>query len=238
MSYITISTLLGLIFFVTGFFTMKYPRTLSSYSQLEKKGVEEKLIVRYIGLVSKSMYVTGAVIILGGLVAYYADWSFGQPFILIIPPLVMILFVATQAPKISKVTMIASSTIIIMLTGVLFYVSREPEIVINERGIDITGIYGGFIPLNEISQIRMVNKLPAIKMRTNGLDMGYIKKGYFKLDSLGRTKLLLHSAHGPYLNIMLNDSSFLILNSSNPATTNLYFSDLQKYFQPRNITEF
>ena len=97
----------------------------------------------------------------------------------------------------------------------------ESSVIVDDRQIRITGIYGERIPIEQLNQVFLADTLPAITLRTNGIAIGSIRKGYFRSSSLQRNvKLLLHSRSAPFLYIIYGENDkHVILNFRNPEKT-------------------
>ena len=97
----------------------------------------------------------------------------------------------------------------------------ESSVIVDNEQIRITGRYGESIPIEQLNQVFLADTLPAITMRTNGIAIGAIRKGYFRSGSLQRNvKLQLHSRSAPFLYIIYGENDkHVILNFRNPEKT-------------------
>lgn len=87
-------------------------------------------------------------------------------------------------------------------TGVLIIVAvailiglRPPSIAMNNDGLKIGGLYGKTYEWNAIENAQLLTKMPAIGMRTNGMDLGSTKRGYFNMGNYGRSTLYVTTSH-------------------------------------------
>ena len=80
-------------------------------------------------------------------------------------------------------------------------------------------MYGFEISIGEIENVELSDKLPTIKLRTNGFSLGNIKKGFFNLDKFGKSRLLIHSDLAPYLILTKNNKDKIIINFKDKIET-------------------
>ena len=127
----------------------------------------------------------------------------------------------------------AAIVVIVSLVAILpiAIAYRESSVIVDNKQIRITGMYSERIPIEHLNQVFLANTLPAITMRTNGIAIGSIRKGYFRSSSLERNvKLLLHSRNAPFLYIIYGDNDkHVILNFRNSEKT------LEVYEQIRGL---
>ena len=91
--------------------------------------------------------------------------------------------------KTSTFAIIFLTATLILLMSIIPIAYIEPNIIIHKENITISGVYGESIPLDQISHVQLIEATPKIKLRTNGIAIGEIKKGYFSTDTLGNIKL-------------------------------------------------
>ena len=97
----------------------------------------------------------------------------------------------------------------------------ESSVIVDDNEIRITGRYGERIPISQLNDVFLSNELPNISIRTNGISIGRINKGYFRSRSLERNvKLLLHSRSAPFIYIIYGDNDkHVIVNFRNKERT-------------------
>ena len=83
---------------------------------------------------------------------------------------------------------------------------------ITNDSITFTGMYGFTMHVSEIENIELSDTIPTIKIRTNGFSSGVVHKGFFNLDTFGKTRLLIHSDNTPFLIISKNTTDKIIIN--------------------------
>lgn len=94
--------------------------------------------------------------------------------------------------------------------------SGEPKVEFGEETITFTGLYGQQIRYDDISDLMIMDTLPAISLRTNGFALGNILKGHFRTNNSETCILLVNTDHSPYLFIGLNDGKKIYFNSKDP----------------------
>ena len=97
---------------------------------------------------------------------------------------------------------------------VLFFAGmRENKWIESPDEIKITGIYGETISKSEIKEIKEVDVIPPIRMKTNGYATGNIRKGYFKTKEGEIIKLILNSDQSPYTFILKTNGQKIYFNT-------------------------
>lgn len=110
--------------------------------------------------------------------------------------------------------------------GFLIYYSNKPaEFDLGDEYFQIKGIYGETIQIEDISDISLSDELPNIIFKNNGYSMGSIKKGNFKLESIGNAKLFVDTSVPPFIYIKRNDT-FVILNCEEEKQTRILYQEL------------
>ena len=104
--------------------------------------------------------------------------------------------------------------------GLISYDSLFPaKIIFNDDKIEFTGSYGFELNLSEVESVEMLDKIPAIKIRTNGYSAGNVNKGAFRLESWGKCRLMLNSGEPPFLLIITKDGEKTIINNEDKSVT-------------------
>ncbi len=120
--------------------------------------------------------------------------------------------------------MIAATAILPVL--LVAYGGRETEIIFNDSGFSLNGIYGLTIPYSEILSADTMGSLPSIRSRTNGYSSGKIMKGHFKLHDHSKALLFIKKGVPPYILIKTSGSN-IYLNFDTPRLTRQVFVDLR-----------
>lgn len=125
--------------------------------------------------------------------------------------------------KIIASTITGISFIIAILS---FFILREPNITIDDRGIMISGSHSKYVPMDVIKEIRLIDVLPPKIEKYDGFDILGVSRGKFKLDMLDEVELCLQSQHSPYIYIETDNGRKIIFNSSDIEKTNNYYETI------------
>lgn len=119
--------------------------------------------------------------------------------------------------------------IVAAAVGALLYFGSLPaEYWVGEDTLQITGMYGEKIAYEEIAAITLEEKMPELQYKTNGSDLGDIKKGYFSARDLGRVKLFLDDASRPPYIYVEAASGWRIMNKKDPVETEELYQKLSE----------
>ena len=128
--------------------------------------------------------------------------------------------------KTPKIAIAILSTSLILTLSIIPITYVEPTVKIDKENITINGLYGETLHLSEISRVILIDTLPPIKLRTNGISLGKINKGYFYVEKLGNIKLITHSLQKPYIYIETKQKKTIILNFHKREKTNYLYTKL------------
>ena len=109
------------------------------------------------------------------------------------------------------------------LIGVSFYVGfSSNELTVSDQQLHISGLYGVDWPLEEVTNVEIVEHLPNIQLRTNGFAYGERLKGRFRLEGFGNGRLFLYRDNPPFLFIQKGED-YLFNNSKDGKMTLQWF---------------
>ena len=222
------SIFFGLSLIGIGFLIKKYPNSMSGYNTMtyrQKKNVDiESLTSTY----KKGFTIIGIVTSLGSLFFIWMKLYVVATILLIAPLMVgiLILMVITQKYDHNKqsklkrnLPVIVVSGIIIVITIFFLYSASPTKVEFLDNSMKFTGHYGVTIQTNQIEKVELLDNIPHIKTRTNGLGLGNILKGHFRLSELGKCRLFLRLPNPPYLYIELTGGDKILFNSTDPTYT-------------------
>lgn len=118
--------------------------------------------------------------------------------------------------------------VLICVTSSIITTSKQPDVLESDTEITFTGKYGMTINKEDITKVQLLDEIPEIKIRTNGLGLGTILKGHFILDELGACNLLLRLPNPPYLYIEYEDDTRLIFNATDPDCAKKLYRSLSE----------
>lgn len=110
--------------------------------------------------------------------------------------------------------------VIVIIALLLVYVvsSRENTVQLETDRLTIKGIYGTVVSLGDITDIRLLESLPTVERRTNGISLGTIQKGFYRLTGYPSARLLIHDTKEQILMIETGTTAIFI-NFKDPAKT-------------------
>lgn len=114
--------------------------------------------------------------------------------------------------------------------ALLYFGSKTPVIDINSNYIAISGMYGIQIPMQDISDIRLEEKIPKVIRKTNGSDVGPKLKGHFVLEGMGAVRLFVNKDKGLFIYIQ-EGSSYIIVNDDDAEKTKALYENLKLNFE-------
>jgi preprotein translocase subunit SecG len=222
----------GVVLFSLGFLLTEKnaPFALSGYNQMSKD--EQKLfnLPVFIQFFRKFHFYLGASFIILSLLFYLLLNEDALGYLLAFYPIIAYIFFIYKTKsfypikekKILKIVtwiLIISAIFIIVL---LSFGNSSSEIIIKEKQIEISGMYGQEIAFTEISSITLVNHLPKITLKTNGFALSTVKKGYFKTSNGEKVKLILNTLESPYIFIELQNGKKIYYSKSSENNKQLY----------------
>jgi hypothetical protein len=117
----------------------------------------------------------------------------------------------------NKTAYVAGVVMGITLLGIayIFFMGMQhDQLVVDERGIMISGLYSLELPSEQISSLKIVSSLPKITKRINGYSVADIKKGYYRTASGKKVKLFINGKNNEILRIV--DNNGMIYYFSDP----------------------
>lgn len=95
--------------------------------------------------------------------------------------------------------------IVIVLIIIIIFAMRQPTITVDTGGVEISGFYGKEYSIDKIISVELLDEMPNIGIRTNGMSIGPIKRGYFKVDGYGSSTLHVNTGHVAFLAVRTED---------------------------------
>ncbi len=222
----------GIFIIGLGFFIKKYPNTLAGYNTMsyrERKNVD---ITSIATIYKKGFIITGIATIIGVLLFSLLKLYIAATISLIAPLMVGILIITLITQKYDQnkqstfkrnLPIIIIVVISIAMTISFSYSAKPTTVIFSGNNIEFTGKYGITIQADQIKNVELLDNIPHIKIRINGVGLGNILKGHFTLDEIGRCHLFLRLPNPPYLYIELNNGKKILFNSTDTTyTKNIY----------------
>ena len=108
--------------------------------------------------------------------------------------------------------------IAVALTALFFYSMAGNDILFHEHSIEVTGMYGEDIPVNDIESLDLVTELPEIKLRVNGSSIGSKLVGSFKTSSGKRVKMFVDKSRSTFIRIETRNKALIFYKSETTKT--------------------
>lgn len=218
--------IVGLFMIGSGFLVKSNPNLIAGYNTMskeEKKNVDIEGLSTYI---CNGLITIGLTVILGH---YFFIWiglvmiaNLTSLFVTLVGVTIMIINSQQyyhNKKKHTRLTYYILGIVAVFSLGLIVYGFIPSKAYISDNTILFSGMYGVEIKLTDIENIELSKKIPAIKLRTNGLSFGHIQKGTFELEKYGKCKLLLHSDKPPYLIISKYEGHKTIINFKDKVVT-------------------
>ena len=230
----------GLVLIVVGYLCYRFPNMINPYGGMTP---ERKALVDIVGL-KKSLFitwaVTGALLIVSAVLSYRKIFDEDINGYLMTGLLLASLiptFIAMKkyngfgrdksgraAPIIArpaKWVWVGMGLTAVFVIAIFAFSNKTPKIEVSEEKISISGMYGRDIPTEGILSVELLEKLPAIKMRTNGSATGKYLKGHFLLKN-GENCLIFVRTEAPYIELRTTDNLYYFNNANVEETVRLF----------------
>ena len=125
-----------------------------------------------------------------------------------------------------------------LLMGPVFFMNYNNEIVVSDKAIEIKGEYAMTIPFSDIDTVLLVEELPSIKLRTNGISTRKVNIGKFKMSDGNKCRLYVNKDVPLFIEIKCqkaNDESqksLIFINRKTVDETKTLFEEINSI---RNI---
>jgi len=191
----------------------------------KQKYAREKGVGKFIG---NYLYLLAAVILAGYLLqkagvpwAEQISWAVFIIIVLIIMPIQARRFNPPGPPsRSSQIVRVIALLFVLIVFGYITWTALPPGINFTNNSFEISGAYGVNVKYSDIKAVELIDNLPAIAFRANGLGLGPIAKGHFNLKQDGPALLFLRSSTPPFLKITFkNSNEMIIINFSQPEET-------------------
>jgi len=216
---------------------------LAGYNTASEKERENFDIKGYLKLFRNFHFFLGGSILVFGLATYYLvdrDWSFF--FIGVYPILAYIYFIyrgrffyKENRDKSAKAGIYILGVCLVLVVILSFYGFSEDGMNISEGSVEIEGMYGIELQRDELVEINLLDTLPAIRAKLNGVALSDIYKGHFKTENLEKVRLVINQKQPPYIEFITSENKKVYYSADSERTREL-FQELKKEF-PELIVE-
>jgi hypothetical protein len=217
-------------------FVRKYPNLISGYSTMseeELKNVDIQAVGRL--MCRGFVWMAAAMIILYlpfrllrlesvAMIAWLAPIVVGTPIILVMAQK----YDKNIRSNFRKYLPVGFVVVLFTTIGAFIATDAQPtKATVGGDTVKFSGNYGVTVPLSDIARCELWVDIPRIEARTNGLGLGNILKGHFRLDGLGKCRLFIRHGDRPYLYIETAAGEKIIFNSQDPGITRQLYEVLR-----------
>ena len=233
-----LNIIVGLFVIGIGFLVKSFPDLIAGYNTMSK---EQKKNVDIDGL---STFMRNGLIAIGIsiIIGYYLFKWIGITLIansmLLLVTLVGVTILVIKAQRFdhnknkkTKLTYFILGFVFIFVIGLIAYGFIPSKVILSKDSVQFSGMYGIEIKVAEIDNVKLVNNLPEIKMRTSGFSFGTVKKGFFDLNEFGKCRLLIHSENPPYLIISKGNGEKTIINFKEKSVTESTYTEINSLIE-------
>ena len=114
---------------------------------------------------------------------------------------------------------------LIFIVGLMYRSVKPTKVTIQEKGLEIHGMYGDIYSWDSIEEVILIEELPTIKMRTNGSALGTHLKGHFIIEEMGSVKLHVNTQYPPFI-YLKSDGRSIIFNINNAEDSKEIFDEI------------
>lgn len=93
----------------------------------------------------------------------------------------------------------SGGVVIVIVAVVLLWTMQPLGVVLGDDALQIKGMYGGTYAYDQMEQLKYMDELPKISMRTNGAALGSHLKGHFQLEEFGAVTLFINTNDRGYI---------------------------------------
>lgn len=201
----TIVVFMSIIFIAAGFIDQRKTMHFSS--------LDESLHESYLRSFKWFHVFLGITLLIGGVIMVKYGSAFQWIFFCVYYPLLMYLvafIVGGKKFNFNRETKyywtIAIIVAVLILVSTMFLKGNTENLLIaDQAGIEITEMYGEYIPRERIKSFAIVATYPDLTLRVKGYDDGKVQKGYFKNRSDELVKIVANKKQGPLILITTTD---------------------------------
>ena len=233
----------GLLLIVAGWLCYRFPNMINPYGSMSD---ERKALVDIEGLKRATaiiLTIMGLLIITADVLHIFnvidvevASWLFSGSILVMIVPIIIAMkkyngfgrnktgegVYGPRLEKAHKISLVIFGLTMAFVVVIIAMISRPQQITVGEDSVKISGIYGREIPVADIVSVELLEKLPHIKMRTNGSSTGKYSKGHFLLENGEKCMLFVRHKMPPYIEIRTSDNLYYLNGATEGETTRLF----------------
>lgn len=137
----------------------------------------------------------------------------------------------TKKSKIQVALMAGAGLLIFLFVGIMMYTSsRDTVVSMDAQGMEIHGMYGDVYSWDTMEELKLLDQLPQVTLRTNGSGIGSKLRGNFKMKEYGQVKLFMDIDVPPYI-YFSSDGKIVIFNLGEEEKTRAAFREMEGFFK-------
>lgn len=229
-----LNLIVGLFMIGIGFLVKSAPDLIAGYNTMPKDKKKNVDIEGLSTFMRNGLITIGLSIIIGYYLFKWVGFTMIANSMILIVTLVGVTILVINAQKFdhnktkkTKLTYFILVLVFLFVIGLMTYGFIQSKTIYGSDTIRFSGMYGFEISISEIDNVELSDTLPTIKLRTNGFSFGSVKKGFFNLDKLGKSRLIIHSDNAPYLTISKNNGDRIIINFKDRIETEKIYNKLK-----------
>ena len=107
-------------------------------------------------------------------------------------------------PRTYRSVFIIAVFIVALIAYPIFFANYGNEIIVDDNKIEIKGDYSMDIPFDDIDTVLLIESLPNIKLRTNGISTNKVNIGKFKMADGNKCRLYINKSTPLFVEIRLD----------------------------------
>lgn len=134
-------------------------------------------------------------------------------------------------PRTYRSVFIIAVFIVALIAYPIFFANYGNEIVVDDNKIEIKGDYSMDIPFDDIDTVLLIESLPNIKLRTNGISTNKVNIGKFKMADGNKCRLYINKSTPLFVEIRLDaqdspSESLVFINRKTVDETKLLYDQI------------
>lgn len=126
-------------------------------------------------------------------------------------------------------------TLFLAGTALMIYgMSRPNRIELAGDSLVIRGSYGQTVSIDEIQSCEMLEKMPEITLRTNGIGLPNVRIGHFRVSGIGKCRLYINLKYSPFVHVTTASGKHIFFNTKDPEVTAGLFEAISDSIEHRN----
>lgn len=135
--------------------------------------------------------------------------------------------------KRKKSYIISLSLFIIVVGGVIglmIFTYQDYEVIVENEQLEITGMYGEQWSMENLKWVELLDEMPEVTAKTNGVGLPTLAKGQFTVKGYGNSFLFIQKESKPVILIETTEKP-IFLNHQSPSITEKWFDQLRLQIQ-------